>query len=169
MFALLLASVCWLQLHAARLFPELCWSEHRLGDICSAVVVRARDHKIARYLSKPPTSHMHVHHRTSVIFVLLVCVFAAVAQEQPVTKVVDSTVANANIVGSEIHAVAELEQAVLQKAVEQEEGTEHAIVSHEKAPAALEDVDEFKGGFAHVMLIVLCTVCRSSNTLSSVR
>jgi ABC-type transport system involved in cytochrome bd biosynthesis fused ATPase/permease subunit len=99
-----------------------------------------------------PESDMHVHHRTSLIFVLLVCTFAAVAQEQPVTKIVDPN-------------VAKLEQTVLQKAEEQEEATEHAIISHEKAPAALEDVDEFKGGFAHVMFnMLLCTICWSSTT-----
>ena len=102
-----------------------------------------------------PQSDMHVHHRTSLIFVLLVCAFAAVAQEQPVAKIVDPN----------LHAVAELEQTVLQKAEEQEEATEHAIISHEKAPAALEDVDEFKGGFAHVMFnMLLCTICWSSTT-----
>jgi hypothetical protein len=37
------------------------------------------------------------------------------------------------------------EHAALQRAEKQEEATEHAPISHEKAPAALEDVDEFKG------------------------
>ena len=96
---------------------------------------------------------MHVHHCTSLILFVLLCAVAALAQEQTV----------ANIVDSSLHAVAEVEQAVLQKAEEQEEATEHAIISHEKAPAALEDVDEFKGGFAHVMFnMLLCTIFWSS-------
>jgi hypothetical protein len=68
--------------------------------------------------------------RTVLLLLLLICAFAARAQEQ-----------------GEVSNV-EAEHAALQKATEQEEATEHAPIPHEKPPAALEDVDDYSAGVA---------------------
>ena len=78
---------------------------------------------------------MLVSRRVSLVFLLLLCSVAALAQEQPAADIAD---------------IVESEQRALRQAEEQEEATEHAPISHDKAPAALEDVDEYKGEFRNV-------------------
>jgi hypothetical protein len=68
--------------------------------------------------------------RTVLLLLLLICAFAARAQEQAEASNVEA------------------EHAALQKATEQEEATEHAPIPHEKPPAALEDVDDYSAGVA---------------------
>jgi hypothetical protein len=87
---------------------------------------------------------MHVPRRVFLTLLLLMCALAALAQEPPAAKSVDTL--NTAAVAAE--SILEAEHMAVQKAEEQEHATEqaeHAPISHEKPPAALEDVDEFKG------------------------
>jgi hypothetical protein len=95
--------------------------------------------------------------RVSLVFLLLLCAVSALAQEQPAADIAD---------------IVESEQRALHQAEEQEEATEHAPISHDKAPAALEDVDEYKGELTNVAFLLfhsrfclrlplnVCTCCR---------
>ncbi len=76
--------------------------------------------------------------RTPLLFLLLLCASAVWAQEPPAANAAESEAALQNSKLLEEHAA-------LQRAEQQEEATEHAPIAHDRAPAALEDVDEFKG------------------------
>lgn len=75
--------------------------------------------------------------RAPLLFLLLLCASAAWAQEPPA--------ANAAELEAALNSKVAEEHAALQRAEQQEEATEHAPIAHDRAPAALEDVDEFKG------------------------
>jgi hypothetical protein len=82
---------------------------------------------------------MCLHYRGPLLLLLLLCACSVWAQEQTVSNAIEGIEGGARD-GKSIE-----EHAALLKAEKQEEATEHAPISHEKAPAALEDVDEFKG------------------------
>jgi hypothetical protein len=73
---------------------------------------------------------MHISRLVSLALLVLVVTIAVSALQQPIE---------------------DAKEEVVERAEEQEEATEHAPISHEKAPAALEDVDEFKGLFGQFL------------------
>lgn len=77
--------------------------------------------------------------RAPLLLLLLLCASSVLAQEQGIPNAIE---------GVDLKLIDE--HTALQKAEKQEEATEHAPISHEQAPAALEDVDEFKGGSSSV-------------------
>jgi hypothetical protein len=109
---------------------------------------------------------MHVFRCVSLTLLLLVCALSAQAQQPPAANTVESMKSVADVAAE---AIVDAEHIALQKAEQQEHATEqaeHAPISHEKPPAALEDVDEFKGGAPSIIKRTVfqmprgCTLCR---------